>query len=137
VSSLNAYGERARDIRITGYGINQVNTVEEIAHAYVMEAISPTLIRTVDQSAWRAFPVKFSDVGKRVTLPSGEVGRVISRSYTDDFGRDYGEGSVTSTIDVEVFDVNGAGYVDPTIVYLLMDNGAFLILDDYRLAEGA
>ena len=137
VSSLNAYGERARDIRITGYGINQVNTVEEIAHAYVMEAISPTLIRTVDQSAWRAFPVKFSDVGKRVTLPSGEVGRVISRSYTDDFGRDYGEGSVTSTIDVEVFDVNGAGYVDPTIVYLLMDSGDLFILDDYRLAEGA
>jgi len=95
--SINAYGERDATITMTGYGITDGTTLERVARAYVTHAINPTLVRTVEQSAWRAFPVKFSHMGKLVELPNGEQGRVINRSYLDDFGSNFGEGTMSST----------------------------------------
>jgi len=135
VDSVAAYGERDATIEMTGYGLRDAAVLEDVARAYVYEAINPTLVRTVEQSVWRAFPVKFSDLGRVIELPNGEQGRLINRTYADDFGTSFGDGVLASTIKVEVTDTSGAGYVDVDTTFLLLDDNSFFTLDDGSNAE--
>jgi len=127
----------ARDatIDVTGYGLTDGTVLKRMAEAYVLDAMNPTLVRTVEQSVWRAFPVKFSDMGKIVALPGGEEGRVISRSYVDDFGSNFGDGTIASSIKVEVVDQDGDGYIDVDTNFLRLDNGDLFQLDNDEIAE--
>jgi len=135
INSQTAYGVRDATIDVTGYGLTEGTVLKRVAEAYVLDAMNPTLVRTVEQSVWRAFPVKFSDMGKIVALPGGEEGRVISRSYVDDFGSNFGDGTIASSIKVEVIDQDGDGYIDVDTNFLRLDNGDLFQLDNDEIAE--
>jgi len=134
-ASVATYGVRSAELSMTGYGVEDGNVLNRMARAYVYHAIQPNLIRTVEQSVWRAFPIKFSHMGEPVQLPSGEVGRLINRAYVDDFGSNYGQGTLASTVKVEVTDTTGAGSVDTTTVFLKLDDGTPFVLDDGSTSE--
>jgi len=133
VDSVAAYGEREASIDISGYGITSADVLLKIAKGWVRRNIVPKLVRVIDQSVWRAFPVKFNHLGQTVQLPNGEVAVVVNRTYTDDFGVQYAEGTLTSTFKAEVVDRSGVGATDEAVQYLLLDNGEYLILDDSSL----
>jgi len=135
-ASVSAYGVRETSYDVTGYGIKDNALLNEMAQAYVRDAINPKLNRTVDQSVWRAFAIKFSDMGKIIELPSGEQGRLINRSYVDDFGTNFGDGTLASLVKIEVIDQTGDGYIDVDTNYLRLDSGDSLVLDDGTVAEG-
>lgn len=134
-ASVATYGTREASFDVTGYGLSDAAQLNRMARAFVLDAIQPQLVRTVEQSVWRAFPIKFSHMGEPVQLPSGEVGRVVNRAYIDDFGSNYGQGTLASTVKVEVTDTSGAGSVDTTTVFLKLDDGTPFVLDDGSTSE--
>lgn len=134
-ASLAAYGLRERYIDITGYGITSSEECARIAEAYVKQAVQPTLIRTVEQSVWNAYPVKFAHIGQPIALPNGEVGLLTSRSYQDDFGTGFGPGSMSSVLKIEITDTGGAGALDQSTDYLTMDDGDLWLNDDGSASE--
>lgn len=136
-TSAATYGERERVVELRGYAITDGELLQDVAQAYVRQQISPTVIRQVDQSAWRAFPIRPDDLGRLVALPGGEEGKVISRQYTDDFGSAYGDGNIACIAQVELIDSTADGAVDLTSDYLLFDNYDYFVLDDGSFAEGS
>lgn len=136
-ASVAAYGTREKTTDITGWGIDSGDQLVRMARAAVFEAVQPKLVRTVEQSVWRAFPVKFSDMGSVIELPSGEQGRLTSRTYSDDFGTNYSQGSLSSVIKVEIIDQNGDGVIDVNTEYYLGDDGEALLLDDGTQMEAS
>lgn len=132
-ASVAAYGERVDSINISVFDLDPA-TLALIAQAHVLRNINPTTIRTVEQSAWRAFPIKFDDVGRLIQLPSSEEGYVLNRRYSDDFGIDYSDGSLSSSIDVEVVTTSDQLLGD-TSGFLFSDDGSLFVMDDGNPSE--
>lgn len=131
--SVAAYGERVDSIHISVFDI-PTDTLQLIAQAHVLRNINPTTIRSVEQSAWRAFPIKFEDVGRLIELPSGETGYVLNRRYSDDFGIDYSDGSLSCTVDVEVVTASD-DLLGDTSGFLFADDGGLFVMDDGNPSE--
>lgn len=133
--SVDLYGEREDIINITVFDLS-VEQLQQVAQAHVLRNINPTTVRTVDQSVWDAFPIKFTDAGRLIQLPSGEEGIALSRSYDDDFGSNYGPGSMSSFVDVEV--IQADDYVtdpDSASTFLHLNSGELWIMDDGSPSE--
>lgn len=133
---MDAFGVIEETISIDVYDV-PTETLEKIGLAYLLENVQPKIIRTVEQSAYRAFPVQFDHIGSRVTLPDTTTGIVLSRTYADDFGMDYHDGNIESTLRVQVLDSTGIGLIDITTEFLLYDNGNYLTLDSGVIVEAS
>lgn len=130
-ASVEQYGEREAEINISVFNV-PVDDLMGIAMAHVLRNINPKIERVIDQSAWNAFPLKFTDAGRLIELPSGEEGILISRSYGDDYGISYSPGTLSSQARIEVLDANAIiADPDPGALddYLLLDSGEVWSID--------
>lgn len=124
--SQREYGvvERTIDSSVWPLTLSQC---EAVARNFVENNMNPAIIRTVKQSAWRAYPVRPGHVGRRIALPGGAMGIVESRRYdeahTPQGSSSSSEISVRITQDLKFFEVAaeswpvslpGAGGVDST-----------------------
>lgn len=129
-NSIAVFGERGATISSTIFQLTP-EQAQQIARAYVLTNISPRTVRDVEQSLWDRYPVRFDDVGRRVQLPSGEVGIIEHRDYADASTASsfVSRSSFSAAITHSVIDTNTD--------WVLTDGGDYLLLDDGAPTEGA
>lgn len=126
--SIALYGERGATINSSIFQL-EPEVAKMVARAYVLQNISPRTVRDIDQTLWRAYPVRFDDIGRPIELPNGEVAIVEHR--------DYALTSTESTLaSSSAFSaVVTHSVIDATTPWLHFANGEFFTLDDGALVE--
>lgn len=120
LDSQTALGIVERTINIKGYAFD-ATTLSQIARGYVIQNITPKVVRELDVSALSGYRVVFDDIGRMIELPNGDVGFLTGVSYTDDFVSKV----VRKTATVEVRDLAAAGAIDTLTRYHVMCDGTF------------
>jgi hypothetical protein len=105
-----------------------VDQMSQIAEGILFDKIQPRSIVRGEQSVVRAFPVRFSHLGRLVQLPDGTSGDVMSRDYREASPPIGGAGDIGSGFEVMVLG-DGAGAVDTSSDFLLLESGSNLLLE--------
>jgi hypothetical protein len=129
LDSQTEFGVLEASVTIEGYSLD-AGTLVEVARAFVLENITPKVVRELDLSTI-GVRLGFDSIGRLVELPNTEQGRVIGRTYADDFVAR----SWRATAEVEVPNALGPGAVDVTTDWLLMDDLTFWTDDDGSFSE--
>lgn len=123
-NSERDYGPRELTVETEVFPLTPAEA-SAVAEGIVLWHINPRVTREVEQSTWRAFPIKPDHLGRLVQLPNGEIARVEDITYQDDFT----QLTLSSTFRAVVTDVvAGAG---DTLLYsdgrpIQLDSGAYL-----------
>ena len=126
--SRDQFGVVERQIRSDFFQLTNEQCLQ-IAEGIVVNHKDPQRrYRELEQSAWRAFPVKPEHIGRRIRLPNEDLGVVEAWSYMDAF--EYASALVRSTLTAVVADP----LVDPDVDYLFNPDGTFWVNPDNTLS---
>jgi hypothetical protein len=129
LDSQTEFGVLEASVTIEGYSLD-AGTLVEVARAFVLENITPKVVRELDLSTI-GVRLGFDSIGRLVELPNTEQGRVIGRTYADDFVAR----SWRATAEVEVPNALGPGAVDVSTDWLLNDDLSFWTNSDGSFSE--
>lgn len=138
-NSQERYGEREISISTDAFALTPTQA-QEIAQGLVLHHITPRVVRTVEQSWWRAFPVLPDHIGKIVRLPSGADALVEERTYTDDYTSPLApllastfRATLTEPVALDPTETNPDDFDDTNL--LAFDSGDWLRFDSGTLVE--
>jgi hypothetical protein len=106
-----------------------LDQMSQMAEGILFDKIQPRSIVRGEQSVVRAFPVRFSHLGRLVQLPDGTSGDVMSRDYREASPTVGGAGDLGSGFEVMILNADAAGAVDTTSDFLLSESGSNLLLE--------
>ena len=126
--SRDQFGVVERVIRSDLFQLSVAQCLE-VAEGIVINNLAPVRrYRELEQSYWRALPVRPAHVGRLVSLPNGDVGTVEGLTYMDDFA--YDSAALRGTFTLVVTD----HLIDPVIAWLANPDGSLWLNPDGSLS---